>query len=451
MKLLRKIDDKKILYIFTFCIIFLLQIVKQFAFYLQNYGIIGDYDSINISYILYFCIPFLFYLYIKNLIKVDRDLDIYDYIFFVLVVGGVIVSLFSIDVKMSFLGKVYRHEGYCSLLTYYLLFIDWKLYGKKEDINKVVNMFIIIAAINAVYAICQVYFNFKFILWFTPAKQMATGLCGNPNFFGSMIVTVLSIITSKFLIEKNIKIKDILLLILFFFSLINSQSLGPILTYIITLIFLLVFLFIKKKNIFKKILCLVIILVATYSVTYLINNIILDSDKCEMCDFTAAITSTKSNDVIGGGKEVFETIDSGRGDIWRNSFRIAKENLINGVGYDNLYLAYYEGVDINEVYFVTSENGIHAVRKYPEIVDNAHNVYLHTLASSGLIGLLPYLLLCLLTFIKGLRTKENLVIILLGGFVAYSIQAFANISVIHVAPFYYIIIGLILSLKEQQN
>ena len=85
--------------------------------------------------------------------------------------------------------------------------------------------------------------------------------------------------------------------------------------------------------------------------------------------------------------------------------------------------------------------------KYPEIADNAHNVYLHTLVSSGILGLIPYLLLCLLVFIKGLRSKDNLTLILLGGFVAYSIQAFANISVIQVAPIYYIIMGLML-IKE---
>ena len=86
--------------------------------------------------------------------------------------------------------------------------------------------------------------------------------------------------------------------------------------------------------------------------------------------------------------------------------------------------------------------------KYPEIADNAHNVYLHTLVSSGLIGFIPYILLCLLTFIKGLKTKDNLVMLLFGGFVAYSIQAFGNINVLQVAPIYYVIIGLILSIKQ---
>lgn len=450
MKLLKKIDDKKILYIFTFCVIFLLQIVKQTAFYLQTYGVIESYDSIKISYMLYFCIPFLIYLYIKNLIKVDRDLDIFDYIFFTLVVGGIVVSLFSLDVKVSFLGKDFRHEGFLSLLSYYLMFINWKLYGKKEDIKTIYNMFVIIALINAIYAIFQIYFTIDIFLWFTPAKQMATGLCGNPNFFGSLITTIVSMVTTKYLLEEKCDWKNILVLVFLFFSLINSQSSGPILTYFITLLFLIIFVFVKKKQNLKKIGLLILMLIATYTFTHVLNNVAFKFEKCEMCDF-ANVIKGKAPEGSNKTEQIMNGIGSGRKDIWIRSFNIAKNNIINGVGYDNLHTAYYEGENIYEVYFVTSEEGIITVPKYTEIIDNAHNVYLHTAATSGLIGLIPYLLLCLLTFIKGLKVKENLVIIALGGFVAYSIQAFANLSVIHVAPIYYIIIGLILCYKEPKK
>ena len=76
-------------------------------------------------------------------------------------------------------------------------------------------------------------------------------------------------------------------------------------------------------------------------------------------------------------------------------------------------------------------------------------MYLHTLISTAILGLVPYLILCLLTFIKGLKSENKLETILLAGFVAYSIQAFANISVIQVAPIYYIIIGLMFSIKQE--
>ena len=85
IKLLRKITDKKILYIFTTCILVFLPILKQASFYLVSYGVIKKYDSINPAYVLYFCIPFLIYIYIKNLIKTKRKLDIYDYLFYILI------------------------------------------------------------------------------------------------------------------------------------------------------------------------------------------------------------------------------------------------------------------------------------------------------------------------------------------------------------------------------
>lgn len=443
MKLLKKITDKKILYIFTLCIIVFLPILKQLAFYLVKYNIISNHDSINPAYVLYFSIPFLIYTYIKNIIKTKRKLDIYDYLFYILIVVGILASIFSIDSKISFLGKAYRHEGFFTILSYYLLFITWKVEGNKEDIKRIIKIFLIMAIINSIYGLMQLYTPFKFILRYTPDKQMVSGISGNPNFFGSMIVTVLSIITTKFLIEKKIFIKQLFTIILLFISLINCQSTGPFITFIITIIFLVVCLIIKKKLILKKLIYLLLTCILTYVSIFYINKNLFEIERCEMCDLNNIINN---NEVVNQNNITNKNdISNGRIDIWKNSLNIVKDNIINGVGFDNFHLAYYKGVNFSEVYFVSIDGQMKAYPKYAEIVDNAHNVYLHTLISTGLLGLIPYLLLCLLTFIRGLKSKENLVIMLLGGFVAYSIQAFSNINVLQVAPIYYIIIGLILS------
>ena len=126
---------------------------------------------------------------------------------------------------------------------------------------------------------------------------------------------------------------------------------------------------------------------------------------------------------------------------------IIKNNLITGVGYDNFNLAYPEKPRIMYMSKYTLKGKIEYLTLY--IIDNAHNVYLHVFATTGILGLIPYLLLCLLTFIKGLKSKDVKYFAVFGGFVGYSIQAFANLSVIQVAPIYYILIGLILS--EQKN
>ncbi len=454
MRLLKKITDKRILYIFTLCILVFIPVLKQISFYLVKCNVINDYDSINPAIVLYFSIPFLIYIYIKNIIKTKRKLDIYDYLFYILIFVGIVVTLFSINKEISLFGKDYRHEGLLTIFSYYLLFITWKIEGTKEDIKKIINIFIVIAIINSIYAIFQIYTPFKFILRYGLDKQMASGISGNPNFFGSLIVTVLSIVTAKYLIDKNICIKQILLIILLYISLINSQSTGPFLTYIITILFLIVYLFIKKKIVIKNMIILLLTLIIIYPSLIYINKEVFNIKRCEICDFINSTLDDEMTNELPNDTNVDNinnqnyTISNGRIDIWKNSLDIVKDNLITGVGYDNFYLGYYGDVNFNEVSFVSIDGEIKAYYKYSQIIDNAHNVYLNTLVSSGLLGLIPYLILCLLTFIKGLRTNNNLVIILLGGFVAYSIQAFANINVLQVAPIYYVIIGLILSIKQ---
>jgi len=451
MNLLKKITDKKILYIFTLCIIILIPVLKQTSFYLVAYKVINNYDSIKTVYVLYFSIPFLIYIYIKNLVRTKRKLYIYDYLFYILIFSCVIATIFSIDKNISLLGKEYRHEGFLSVLTYYLLFITWKVEGTKEDIKKIIKILVVFTVFNCLYALLQIYTPFRFILRYGPDKQMASGISCNPNFFGSVIVTVLSIITAKFLYNKKVDIKEIFLIILMFISLINCQSTGPFLTYIITIVFLIIYLIIKKKLILKKMIYLILICIITYLFLFQINKRVFEIERCELCDVNNAINNNVENQSNINAISNTNDITNGRIDIWKKSLNIVKENPINGVGFDNFHLAYYKGENLTQVIFMTVDGKQKAYKKYPEIIDNAHNVYLHTLVSTGLLGLIPYLILCLYTFIRGLKTKDNLVIMLLGGFVAYSIQAFGNISVIQVAPIYYIIIGLILSQKTITN
>ena len=183
---MKDLTNKKVLNIFTICILFLIQIIEYMSFYMQKYGLINDFTSINASMVIWISIPFLILVYIKDIIDKKRKIDIYDYIFYVLVIIGIIVSIFSINPKISFLGVPIRREGFLSILGYYLLFINWKVNGTKDDINRYIKIFIIIGILNSIYAFLQIYTPFNFILRYTDDINMATGLCGNPNFFGTL-------------------------------------------------------------------------------------------------------------------------------------------------------------------------------------------------------------------------------------------------------------------------
>lgn len=437
---MEKITNKTLLHITTLCILLIVPFLKFFSMNLEMFNLLNNYDNINPAIILYISIPVLIFIYIKDIIK-KRKLDIYDYLFYVLVIIGVISIIFSIDKNLAIFGKSLRHEGFLSILSYYLLFINWKNNGTNDDIKKYVKLLIIIGIINGLYSILQVYTNFNFILRYYDNGRMASGLCGNPNFLGSLIVTILSIVSCKYLLNKEKKTKLIFILILLIITLINCQSTGPVLTYVITLIFLTIFINIKKHNILKKLYSLIAIITITYIGVYSLN-MILDS---------SGIFKIKKEISTTALKETVQSGGNGRIRIWKNSLGIVKKYPIIGVGYDNFYLAYPNTKVEEDVNFIVTNNTVKRVNRGYLLYDNAHNIYLHTLVSTGILGLIPYLFLCLLTFIKGLKLKEKSGILLLGGFVAYSIQGFANISVIQVAPIYYLIIGLILSIKEEPN
>ena len=414
-------DNKKLLKIISCLMVCSIPIIQVIARYLESIHVISSYYYINPTIIFYMSIPLLVYIYIKNIINKKRKLDKFDYIFYILVIAGFITTIFSINKTLSIIGRPPRYEGYLTVLSYYLLFINWKVNGRVEDIKEFIKLITLVALFNSFYALMQIYTNFNFIVRYSDI-QMASGLCGNPNFFGSLIVTVLSIISCRFLFNKEINIKDYLVIILLFISLINSQSTGPMLTFILVIIFLVIYLKKKKMLILKNLLLLCISLTFIFPSIYVINKY-------------------KGN----GG--------NGRLEIWKNSLGIVKDYILVGAGFDNFYLAYpnyYETSNSASYKYVDGK----LVKTTPEkyyIIDNAHNVYLHKLIIEGVIGLIPYLYLCLITFIRGLKSKNKYIILLLSGFVAYSIQAFVSISVIQVAPIYYIIIGLILSSSTSKS
>lgn len=432
---MEKITNKKILNIVTLCILLIVPFLKFFSMNLEVFKIIEMYDYINPAIVLYISIPFLLFTYIRDLKDSKRKLDIFDYLFYILVVVSLISTILSINKNISIFGKDYRHEGLLSILSYYLLFINWKVLGNKDDIKKYIKLFIIIGIINSIYALFQIYMPFNFILKYSLDTKMASGLCGNPNFFGSLIVTVISIVTCSLLMSEKDLLKKVIIIVLLFISLINSQSTGPFLTYILLILLLIGFLYKKKSLVQKNVLILFLILVISYISIFCINKYVYKYDRCEMCDI----------------KQTIENGGTGRIDIWKKSLGIVKNNFVFGVGFDNFYLAYPNPKVDNSINFVITNGVVEKKTKSYYIVDNAHNIYLHTLVSTGILGLIPYLILCLFTFIKGLKSSNKFIFLLLSGFVAYSIQGFANISVIQVAPIYFVLIGLILSEISRTN
>ena len=137
----------------------------------------------------------------------------------------------------------------------------------------------------------------------------------------------------------------------------------------------------------KKYLNLLFILIVTCVMTLSLNYLLVDVFKvniknnstfrCEICDI----------------KKNSKSIDNGRIDIWKNSLKIVKKYPVFGVGYDNLYLAYPNKQKESVVFSITNSAVSKNDLRGNVIVDNAHNMYLNALVSSGILGVIPFIIL----------------------------------------------------------
>ena len=427
---------KRILYALTIASLIIPMFIKLMGYVLYEIGFVYDTNFINYGRIFYFIFIPLLLIYLYDILKVRKKLDFFDYLFFLFFIISFFCIIFSKNYSDAIFGCWGRYHGFLAILTFNLLLNNWKNYGEKKDYKILLKIIIGIGIFNAIYSLLQMYTDFSFIE--RNGHISAFGLCGNINFFGSLMVTELGIITTYYLLNKKNNF-SILLIILFFISLYNSQSTGPFLTYIIYLILIIIYLLKRKLFNVKKYIVLIIILIITYFSIYNVNRI-----------YNKKINNEYS---LNSFKTTINTGGNYRLEIWENTFSVIKKNWLIGIGYENLYLN-YPGNKLNRGYvLVPTTNGLvdKELEREEYITDNAHNVYLHIFVETGTFGIITYLLLCLLTFIKALKSKNKEVSILLGGFVTYSIQAFSNISVITVAPIYYVIIGLILSFTKNDN
>lgn len=413
--MIKKNKFELIIYILLIVIMIGLPFIKLLSYILYLNGTIADSFLINEVYLLWGTIPLLFGTYLFGIITQRIKFNYIDTLIIILIFLGIISSIFAINKTLSILGESKRNEGLLSLLSYYLIFLNIKNIGNEKYKHNIIKIFIILGLFQVIYSILQVYTNFAYIKHYT-RSYMAMGLCGNPNFLGSYMV-MLTLFTSTYYLLEN---KYLFLTMLFFIGICLAQSTGPLLGFIIAFIFLIIYYFKKIKK--KKLIIIILVFISLfytvdYSTKYVQTGIFnneVDSDYNINDEIKESLTTKKTK----------ERIANGRIELWLDLLPYSKNYWLTGTGLDSIRLIY-------------PQNGRDLV------YDKAHNIYLQTLLTNGLFALLTYLLLCLIIFIKGLKFKDTFYIGLYLSFIGYSIQGFANISVIDVAPYFFIILGLL--------
>lgn len=351
------------------------------------------------------------------------------YLFIALIIlFGIISTIYAVNQEVSIFGYTQRREGLLTIIYYFsLMFLSSFVKGKNK---KAIILFILITGIiNCIYGIFECFgqpnvskiihssenpndIKIKYYVW-------VKGFLGNPNFFGTYMLVCLSYALGLFIEEINKKsdIIYILLSALFMYGLLicNTQSVILGLFFVIALVII----YCLKNKKYKKLVLIFAILLCSILLAVIQGKTTLLKD--------LSATSSETVEIAKGN--VQDDYGTNRLYIWRNTLQIIPQNIINGVGIDNFPYAFNEGA-----LYSPGKNTLY---------DKVHNEYLQVLVTEGIFCLLAYLCMYSIIVYKGLKNSfKNKQIYLILPIVGYLVQAFFNISVIEVAPIFFIAMGL---------
>ncbi|MEG2321979.1 MAG: O-antigen ligase family protein [Bacilli bacterium] len=411
----------------------IINLIKIYSVYFFRSRLFLNFDFVHI---LWFLLPIMMLITLYNIKQKRIKKNIFTILITIIMVLMVVSTIFAINKTTAIYGIVNRNEGLLSILAYYFIMLNCMTINRK-NIYKLINIFIGCGLLQVIYAVLQVVFRVNFVMKF-PIKYMASGLIGNPNFFGSYMILLIGLTIGLYFFSKKYNKFYFIASLLFLIGLILSESTGPFLSFIILFGFIIILFAIKKIKL-KKVLILAMACFITFAFTNCFTQIIfinIFNDEINMNYSISSdmlrifgISSEKISEITGVVKDDDLEFASGRMVLWQKTLEIVPKYPLTGVGLDNLFYV------------------------FPQIwggskIDKAHNEYLQLMVTTGIPTVVVYLSLLFLIFLKGIFTKDKLITILLLSFVGYSIQAFANISIVEVAPYYFMISGFIIGLDN---
>lgn len=395
-----------------------------------------------------------------------------------------ISSTLAYDTYRSFIGCFNLKDGYFSFMMYASMLVSSILMGKDEKYRRIiVNTFLITATILAAVTL----WNYEYltsdkydggVLITSSAKtigeilfgnggepygnnflivskriigEKTSGIFHNSNHYGYYLSICVIVAAIMFVKEKKVYI-NILYLIAYAIMLrmaIINNTFGAYLGISASLIFLIIYAFIPKEDgkINKRELAYIGIVVAMFAVlsATTVNeqkqNIVEKNFSGIYNDFKLLVESKengntsnedKQNNIESGESNTTTTrsdvdnIGSGRGILWQKALVMAFQRPLFGYGLENIKYVYDEQFGINE--------------------GRSHNLILQLAATTGIVGMLLYVVGIVAIWIRKLKTiKKWDVYECLGMFVivSYIVSSFFGNSGFYTSGYFYIFVGFV--------
>jgi len=331
-----------------------------------------------------------------------------------------LTSFLGFNFFRSFFGDLYRVEGvilYLHLLTFFLIIIS--IFPKKEDWFLFFKITAIVSAFSSFAGILQKLGIFQFYGLGLPGR--ISGTWTNPDFFGPYIVLTIFLGIIVLLDEKNKNWRAIWasILILNFITLILSGTRASWIGFGIGIVFLVLLNRRKRK----------IILLGALGFVLLVLLLVLNQEKLSLAENVLFQRAVSIFDI--------ETLlKSSRLPVWQTAIRAWEERPIFGWGPESFSYLY-------DKYFKASY-----LQSIPKNInfDRPHNKILEVMTSSGVIGLLSYLLIFSAIFFCLYRARKKnpvLILILTAFFISYFVQNLFCFDTIGTYLLFFLVLGFI--------
>lgn len=327
---------------------------------------------------------------------------------------GLLISTLATDVKhTSIFGEYHRNNGALTFLAFIVLITAAGLVFSRESILKPLKWLSFLGLILSAYGLLQ-FLGQDPVKWNNQYNPLITTL-GNPN-FTSGFIGIASIASLYFVIESKSIYKrsfSIFNLVLGLFVIVKSNSVQGIFAFICGAA---VVIFIKAWEIKR-------VLGFTVSTVLTIIGILV-----ALAIFNIGPLASR----------LFQSTLNNRLDYWQAAINMFKAHPLLGVGIDR-YGEYYREFAVQDQYV----QGV--------FTNNAHNVYLHILATGGLILFIPYILLigyvswlAISTLIKANKEFRTVSATYLGIWLGLLLLNIVTVDNIGVGVWFWIIGGVII-------
>src|ERR1035437_598136 len=371
------------------------------------------------------------------LVKTAFDFPVIGYL-----LACVVTAVVTKNYCLSIFGVYEDFEGLITMCFYILLFFIAVNHVKKTgSVYKLMTAALVATFIISAYGLAQ-NFGWDFVMWNpeTYSKERFFSTLGNPNFLAAYLVETIPVIFIMFFITKDIKRKIAILAVLLcaITVLFLTKSRAGMVSFFVTIVIIVAYAFYDSRKSENR-------LFSGNKIWFLMFAVFM----VLMC-FVPKVQEAFSMlwQRSKGLLSLHGITLTPRVYIWKSALMMFRDYPVLGTGLDTFQVMfpYYRF----PIYWQLEWNGT------PE---KTHNIFLEVRATQGIFGMSIYLLLFAAFFKKSINlifgekdvVRRYLVFGIFLGIIAYIIQGLFNYTVAAYGSFFWIALGLIITLDSSSR